>query len=80
MDGREIIMNTDRRQLIKALRKVGAKPYQVKMAATLLAVNGLKNALDFVYGLQARGLTGKAVDNERDVRHMRKIYNDNFLE
>lgn len=27
------------------------------MAATLLAVNGIENALEFVYNLQVRGLT-----------------------
>ncbi len=27
------------------------------MAATLLAVNGVENALEFVYALQAHGLT-----------------------
>lgn len=49
-----------RRRLLKALREVGAKPYQVKMAAILLAVNGIENALEFVYGLHARGLTIKS--------------------
>jgi hypothetical protein len=45
------------KDLVKALRQVGANPYQVKMAAILLAVNGIDNALEFVFGLQARGLT-----------------------
>lgn len=47
----------DTARLKKALREVGAKDYQVQMAAILLAVNGIENALEFVYGLPARGLT-----------------------
>ncbi len=47
----------DSKRLVKALRRVGARPYQVTMAATLLAVNGIENALEFVYNLQVRGLT-----------------------
>ena len=52
----------DSKRLVKVLRQVGARPYQVTMAATLLAVNGIENALEFVHGLQARGLTSVPAD------------------
>ncbi len=56
---------SDRRRLAKAIIEVGAYMYQARMAAMLLAVNGIDNALDFVYGLQARGLTSKAKNTGR---------------
>ena len=51
----------DKQRLIKALRQAQATPVQVKMAAILLAVNGLPNALEFVPGLVKKGLTPKDV-------------------
>lgn len=36
------------RQLTKALNDIKATPFQVTAAATLLVVNGLDNALEFV--------------------------------
>ncbi len=53
--GRAAMSNTKR--LVDALREVGANRDQLKMAAIMLAVNGIDNALEFVFGLQARGLT-----------------------
>ena len=53
--GRLPMLNT--KDLEKALRQIGATPDQAKMAAILLTVNGIDNALEFVFGLQARGLT-----------------------
>lgn len=50
-------MISPERQLAKALTQVGAFSHQVVMAAFLLRVNGLENALEFVRGLQERGLT-----------------------
>ena len=55
------------RRLLKALREVEAKPHQIKMAAILLGVNGIDNALEFVYGLQARGLTLIEQHNDRPI-------------
>ena len=46
-----------KQRLRSALLKVGAKPHQVTLAMTLFNVHGLKNALQFVRGLQVRGLT-----------------------
>lgn len=46
----------DRKRLLKALRDVRASEWQYAAAAILLSVNGLENALEFVYGLQPRGL------------------------
>ena len=48
---------TDIKHLVKVINQVGLHPYQAKMAVLLLGVNGIKNALEFVYGLQERGLT-----------------------
>ena len=39
---------SDKGALLKALRAAGATPVQARMAAILLAVNGLENALGFV--------------------------------
>ena len=39
----------DTRILVKALREVDANYIQMKMAATLLAINGIENALEFVH-------------------------------
>ena len=50
---------SDRKRLLAALREVGATSLQVKMAAMLLAVNGIENALGYVEGIQAKGLTHK---------------------
>lgn len=36
------------RQLAKALNEIKATPFQIKAAATLLVLNGLQSALDFV--------------------------------
>ncbi len=41
--------------LVKALHQAKAEPYQVKMAAILLAINGLDNALEFVRWVAAGG-------------------------
>ena len=38
----------DKKKLTKALREAKATPIQVRMAAILLAVNGLENALEFI--------------------------------
>jgi len=38
----------DKRTLLKALRVARATPIQTRMAAILLAVNGLENSLEFV--------------------------------
>lgn len=50
-------MTRDEVRLDKAIRAVGAVGHQVVMAVLLLRVNRLDNALEFVYGLQQRGLT-----------------------
>ena len=36
------------KQLVKALREIGADTTILKMASILLAVNGIENALEFV--------------------------------
>lgn len=41
-------MTTDTRRLIKAARAARLTPIQLRMAAILLAVNGIENALEFV--------------------------------
>lgn len=43
-------------KLLKALREVRASEWQYAAAAILLSANGLDNALEFVYGLEPRGL------------------------
>ena len=49
----------DKRRLIKALRDAQIPPdYHWRMAAILLAVNGIDNALEFVDGLVDKGLAG----------------------
>ncbi len=60
---------TDSKRLAKALSRVGAYSYQVSMAAILLSVNGIDNALEFVAGLQAKGLTSIVLkeDTAREV-------------
>jgi len=49
----------DSKRLLKALRQVNATPIQARMAAILLAVNGLENALEFVRGLQHNEAPGE---------------------
>lgn len=41
-------MSADTRRLLKAARAAGLTPLQLRMAAILLAVNGIENALEFV--------------------------------
>ena len=41
-------VNSDKRRLVKALRQANVAPVQVRMAAILLAVNGIESALKFV--------------------------------
>ena len=49
----------NKRRLIKALRDAQIPPdYHWRMAAILLAVNGIDNALEFVDGLVDKGLAG----------------------
>lgn len=51
---------TTRREAIRlgqALQKVGATETQRRMAGILSAVHGVDGALEFVYGLQRKGLT-----------------------
>jgi len=48
---------TDTRRLLRALRAAGATELQSRLAAILLAVNGLACALAFVEGLRRKGLT-----------------------
>lgn len=45
-------MRATTRRLTKALCDAGANRLQGRMAAILLAVNGLDNALEYVAGLQ----------------------------
>ncbi len=47
------------RRVSAALRAAGATPLQARMAGVLLAVNGPANALAFVAGLRAKGLTAR---------------------
>ena len=49
---------SDKGALLKALRAAGATPVQARMAAILLAVNGLENALGFVRLATATRSTG----------------------
>ena len=43
---------SDKLRLIKALRDGGiTEQYQIKMAAILLSINGIENALEFVMGI-----------------------------
>lgn len=44
----------DVRRLCQALRVAKATDLQLRMAAILLAVNGIDNALEFVHGQQAQ--------------------------
>jgi hypothetical protein len=44
---------SDARKLVQTLAATGATPLQVRMAATLLTVNGLANALAFVRNVTA---------------------------
>lgn len=48
----------DKKKLLQAIREVGATEWQLAAASILCAVNGLENALEFLYGLQEKGLTG----------------------
>lgn len=51
---------SDSKRLKMALIDVAANFHQCKMAAILLSVNGIENAIEFVYGLRDRGLTNQA--------------------
>ena len=53
-------MRVDKRRLVRALREVGASGWHWRAAGILLAVNGIRNALEYVYGLQERGLTERS--------------------
>jgi len=48
----------DAKGIIAVANEVGASPIQVKMAACLCGIHGVKNATDFLYGLQKKGITG----------------------
>ena len=49
--------SSEQKRLRDAVRMVGAKDYQIIMAGFLLGVNGIDNALEYLHGLQERGLT-----------------------
>ena len=48
---------SEKRELIKVIREVGATGFQLAAATILYQVNGLENALEFLYGCQKKGLT-----------------------
>lgn len=50
-------MTANQRTIKNALLEVGANQFQCVAAFYLLNTNGLDNALEYVYGSQARGLT-----------------------
>ncbi len=57
------------KQLVKALNSIKATPFQVTAASTLLAVNGLQNALEFVdkcRELNAARVAKRLIDEEGD--------------
>jgi len=58
----------DSKRLLKALRQVNATPIQARMAAILLAVNGLENALEFVRGQDPQLAFDFRLDDEDDAR------------
>ena len=47
-------MSNDVKTLVRELNKTGATPLQTRMAAILLSVNGIENALEFVHGIHER--------------------------
>ncbi len=47
----------DKKKLLQAIREVGANEWQLAAASILYTVNGLENALEFLHGLQEKGLT-----------------------
>ena len=59
-------MKRDKTRLKEALMAVNASEWHWRAAAILYSINGIDNALEYVYGLQDRNLLSKSSQPEKN--------------